>query len=420
MLDKKRIGKTIAFYRKELGMTQKELADLLHISYQAVSKWEVGMGIPTVEMLYELSSLFHVSVDALLNNERWDNRAITYREIGLDSRKLHTLKKELLELNTKDARLISANYADAALFQIDMSEYKEPVYSVITCVPGSKEQLAVIFGYDREICMDTVSSAINHLLQHGMKPVILKSMVWCDGSSHDQLCQMAEGFQTACEKNNIMYSGMEISAQPLNYKKGEYHIAVTLIGVAEKKDVFRPEHVQAGDVVIGIRTDGIDGTNYPVIKVMADRNKNLINERLANRQLFLDEIMKVNTAYTDVFLRLQKEKLIHGACRVGNTVISQRIARFLPEELGVCIDLSAIPVSDLYRFLYRQDMIGRNVFQYHFHFGIGMLVIVSKENKERAMEIISRNHPCFCIGRVEQCHNKGNSKKIWTKGEIQW
>ncbi|MDE6914592.1 MAG: hypothetical protein K2P35_13010, partial [Lachnospiraceae bacterium] len=88
--------------------------------------------------------------------------------------------------------------------------------------------------------------------------------------------------------------------------------------------------------------------------------------------------------------------------------------------LGMCIDLSAIPVTDLYRFLYRQDMIGRNVFHYHFHFGIGMLVIVSKEDKERAMDIISRYHSCYCIGRIEKCRNKDSYEKVWTKGEIQW
>ena len=85
MLDKERVGKTIAFYRKEHGMTQKELADRLHISYQAVSKWEVGAGIPTVEMLYELSAIFHVSMDALLNDEQRDNRTISYRDAGVDT-----------------------------------------------------------------------------------------------------------------------------------------------------------------------------------------------------------------------------------------------------------------------------------------------------------------------------------------------
>ena len=136
MLDKEKVRKTIAFYRKELGMTQKELADLLHISYQAVSKWEVGAGIPTVEMLYELSALFHVSVDALLNNEQWDNRRITYQDVGLDSHRLNILKHELMGWNSQDANLLSAYFADATLFQIDTSSYKDPVYSMIVCVSG--------------------------------------------------------------------------------------------------------------------------------------------------------------------------------------------------------------------------------------------------------------------------------------------
>lgn len=420
MLDREKVGKSIAFYRKESGMTQKELADLLHISYQAVSKWEVGVGIPTVEMLCELSSLFHVSIDAILNNEQWDNRWITYRDIGLDTRKLYFLKSEITELTSKDEHLISANFADAALFQIDASAYREPVYSMITCVPGSKEHLAVMYGYDKEICMDTAVSGINHLLQHGMKPVILKAMILCAGEAHDLIRQMAQAFQSVCEENDIMFAGMEVAAQPSNYKPGEYHVSASLVGVTERENLFCPQHMQAGDVVIGIQTDGIDGTNYPFIKVMADRNKNLFNERLANGNVFLDELMKANTAYTREILHLQKEKLLHGAGRVSNHLFNDKICRYVPKELGICIDLSTIPVTDLYHFLYHQNMIGRNVFHYHFHFGIGMLVVVPKEKKERAMEIISQYHKCYCIGCIEKFSSNDTLSRIYAKGEIQW
>ena len=117
---------------------------------------------------------------------------------------------------------------------------------------------------------------------------------------------------------------------------------------------------------------------------------------------------------------MQKENLLHGIYRIGNEIVNEKIARMLPKDLGICIDLSTIPMSDLYRFLYQQDMIGRNVFHYHFHLGIGMLVVVAKENKERAMELISQYHPCYCIGRVEKCQNKNIYEKIWTKGEIKW
>ncbi len=76
MLNKEEVGKRIAFYRKEKGITQKELADLLHISYQAVSKWELGKSLPTVEILYEISNLLNVTVDVLLSENEWKKRNV--------------------------------------------------------------------------------------------------------------------------------------------------------------------------------------------------------------------------------------------------------------------------------------------------------------------------------------------------------
>ena len=56
--------------RKENHMSQEELAELLDVSRQAVSKWEQGMGYPEVEKLLLLSRELHVSLDALLSTER--------------------------------------------------------------------------------------------------------------------------------------------------------------------------------------------------------------------------------------------------------------------------------------------------------------------------------------------------------------
>ena len=55
--------------RKETGMSQEELAELLDVSRQAVSKWEQGLGYPEVEKLLLLSEKLHVSLDALMSAE---------------------------------------------------------------------------------------------------------------------------------------------------------------------------------------------------------------------------------------------------------------------------------------------------------------------------------------------------------------
>lgn len=441
MLDKVEIGKRIAFFRKEKGITQKELADFLHISYQAVSKWESGKSLPTVEMLYEISHLLQVSADALLNENEWRSRGISYRESGLDVQKLYTLKREIMELNSKDGNLLSADIADACLFQIDTSRMKDPVYSSILCVPGSKEKLAKEYRYNREICADTAANAMNYIVQHGMKPVLLKAMVLCGNYSQEQLYLMAQTFRQICDQNQVSFAGMEIAAQPVNYTTEEYVVSATVVGVQDRDKLLTGSRLQEGDVLIGMKTEGIEGTSYPFVKVMLDKRPELYHAKIDENTFFLDELMRANTAYTREIMALQEAGYLHmafrsghallnqNACndgksnisdmRSGHTLLNRRVWRDIPEGIGACIDLSAVPVLPLYRFLFEQDMIGEKVFAYHFNMGIGMIVAVPEKYQKEAMDIIGQFSECWCIGRIES-DDGHRGEKVWRRGKILW
>lgn len=69
-MDNKKIGLFIANLRKEIGLTQKELADKLFITDRAVSKWERGLSLPDISLLDNLSSVLGVSVIEILKGER--------------------------------------------------------------------------------------------------------------------------------------------------------------------------------------------------------------------------------------------------------------------------------------------------------------------------------------------------------------
>ena len=419
MLDKDKVGKRIAYFRKEKGITQKELADLLHISYQAVSKWELGKSLPTVEMLYEISNLLKVTVDVLLNEDEWRNRRITYQDSGLDARKLYAFKEEVMKLNSADERILAAQFADACLFQMDTSNMKEPVYSCITCVPGSKEKLAKEYRYNQEICMDAAANAINYTLQHGVRPVILRSNVVCGNYSQEQLYLMAQAFRRICDKNTVLFAGMEISAQPINYNPNEYEVSATVIGVQDKERLLTGSRLADGDILIGIKTEGINGTNYPFIKIMMDKKPELYHAKIDENTFFLDELMKANSAYTREISALQERGYLHKAFRVHNTLLNEKSWQGLPQGLGVCIDLSLVPVMPLYQFLFSQDLIGENVFPSHFNMGIGMIAAVPCEHWQEAMRIIGQFSECWRIGHVEK-NNVHKGERVWSAGTVQW
>ena len=115
---------------------------------------------------------------------------------------------------------------------------------------------------------------------------------------------------------------------------------------------------------------------------------------------------------------MQEEVYLHMAFRARNTLLNWRSWQGIPEGLGVCIDLSALPVLPLYRFLFAQDMIGENVFPRHFNMGIGMAVAVPEDHWREAMNVIGQFSQCWRIGQVETDRYKG--VKVWSKGQILW
>lgn len=68
-MDTQKIGKFIAECRKKQNLKQKDLANILHVTDKAISRWETGKGMPDSSLLIPLSNALHVSVTELLNGE---------------------------------------------------------------------------------------------------------------------------------------------------------------------------------------------------------------------------------------------------------------------------------------------------------------------------------------------------------------
>lgn len=94
------IGKKIAQLRKEKNLTQMELADIMSVSYQAVSNWERGNSMPDISKLTELTVTLGVSIDELLDNE-----------------KPVKLVKHILE-GTEDTYIFSDNVTSSSIVEI--------------------------------------------------------------------------------------------------------------------------------------------------------------------------------------------------------------------------------------------------------------------------------------------------------------
>ncbi len=402
MLDREKVGKALLEQRKIKGMTQKQLADLLNVSYQAISRWEQGISLPSVDMMYNIAQVLDTTVDSLLNGLSGERKSISYMDTGLDTKKLYMVKDRLNSMITPDDRLIYTSVTAPVFFKPNLAGMEEPVCSFALHVPGSKERFAMKNGYDKEICMDLVANASNNLIRFGVRPSVLLANIVCGNNDSSQLLLMGESLKKACENNGIIFAGLEVAAQAVNYPANEYKIGAVVMGISDKKDIITEHKIVEGDMLIGLHTDGISSLSYPFIKVILDRRPDIINTKFDGENTFIDELMKPNTCYVTVIQELNKQNLIHGIFVIKKSLLDPKSYAQMPKGFGASISFASMQMPALFQYLYDLNMMDRECFLIDFSLGIGMLLAVPQEQCDKALRLIEKYHKCYCLGRIEK------------------
>lgn len=69
-MDTKKIGEFLKILRREKGLTQEQLAEILHVSGRTVSRWETGTNMPDLSILIQMAEFYTVDVKEILDGER--------------------------------------------------------------------------------------------------------------------------------------------------------------------------------------------------------------------------------------------------------------------------------------------------------------------------------------------------------------
>ena len=111
--------------RKKRGMTQEELADILHVSRTAVSKWESGRGYPNIESLKDISKFFSVSIDDLLSGEKL--LSIAENENKTNIKRTYDLLYGIVDLLSFVLIIlpIFPNTVDGFIYSVSLINYRE-------------------------------------------------------------------------------------------------------------------------------------------------------------------------------------------------------------------------------------------------------------------------------------------------------
>lgn len=127
------LGRNIKTYRKNKGFTQEELAELLNITPQAISKWESESGLPDVSMIIPLAQVLGVSTDALLG---YDSISENEEVISRVKETVNAIKEEEKDRAKKALRIVEYLSTETTLnpgcFEIIKDYVKETANSACT------------------------------------------------------------------------------------------------------------------------------------------------------------------------------------------------------------------------------------------------------------------------------------------------
>ena len=100
-MDAEKTGKLIRMVRSEKGISQKELAEKIHVSNAAVSKWENGHGFPDISSLESLSLVLEISLAELIRGERWETMEVRSEEM-VDHENQNQMVKDIIQLSENE------------------------------------------------------------------------------------------------------------------------------------------------------------------------------------------------------------------------------------------------------------------------------------------------------------------------------
>src|SRR5574344_1149498 len=415
MLNSTKIGNFIADKRKMLGFTQQQLADKLNISFQAISKWENGTSYPNIEILKDLAIVLNVTVDEILSGSEKDDDGLSYSKAGIDITYTDTIKKEMAKhLETKDKRVLNGLGPFASLYDIHFPKIQEPVLVLKSEEPGSKQKLAMEYGYTESICHDMINHLVNDVVVMGARPLAVLDTIVCGNAEKDTIKTLVKGVSDACKENDCSLVGGETSIQPLVVESGVYVLTSSIAGIVERTKVIDGSAIREGDAVLAIASNGLHTNGYSLVRLLMDKMPQIKLDKI-DGLTFIEQIMKPHTPYYKAIRGLFDQDVIHGMAHITGGGIEGNLCRVIPDGLSAKIDLSKLKLLNIFKYIRNNGNINDEEMLRTFNCGVGFNVIVSQKDKDFVIKHINQFYDCYEIGKIE----KNNDKVVFEK-RLNW
>lgn len=287
-----------------------------------------------------------------------------------------------------------------ALFELS-NEYKNPVLVTGTDGVGTKLKLAFTLGRHDTVGQDLVAMSVNDILVQGAKSLFFLDYYACGKLDVDVAERVVKGVAKGCELAGCALIGGETAEMPGMYPIGEYDLAGFAVGVVDKDEIIDGTKIAAGDVILGLASSGPHSNGYSLIRKVIETSKAPWNLPIGGRTL-ADCVMEPTRIYVRQIISVMKRVTIKGMAHITGGGLLENVPRVLPDNVKAVIYHDRWTRPAIFDWLQEAGGISDEEMHRVFNNGIGMVVIVSADDAQKAKAFLeAEGEKVFEIGSIE-------------------
>ena len=328
----------------------------------------------------------------------------SYKEAGVDI----TAGYRAVELMKKHvARTMPDGKADiggfGGLFPLDMTGMKEPVLVSGTDGVGTKLRIAQLLDKHDTIGIDCVAMCVNDIICCGAKPLLFLDYIACGRNVPERIAEIVGGVAEGCVQAGCALVGGETAEHPGTMAEDDYDLAGFSVGIVDKSKVIDNSRMQAGDVMIALPSSGVHSNGFSLVRKVFDVEhcdlKAPVEE--LNGASLGETLLAPTRIYVKPVLAVMKEVTVKGISHITGGGFYENMPRSIPKGLGVKIEKSAVRVPPIFSLIQKRGNIPEHDMFNTFNMGVGMSVVVAKEDADRAVELFRANgEDAYILGTI--------------------
>ncbi|MBT5242435.1 MAG: phosphoribosylformylglycinamidine cyclo-ligase [Rhodospirillaceae bacterium] len=322
------------------------------------------------------------------------SNGLTYKDAGVDIDAGNALVEAIKPL----AKSTGRSGADSALggfgglFDLKATGYKDPVLVAGNDGVGTKLLVAIEADRHDTVGIDLVAMCVNDLVVQGAEPLFFLDYFATGKLSIEAATSVISGIAAGCREAGCALIGGETAEMPGLYGENEYDLAGFSVGAVERDSIL-PRDIGAGDIVLGLPSSGFHSNGYSLIrKVIEGAGHGYDDPAPFDSSISLGEALLTPTRiYIKPCLALVKAGLAHGFAHITGGGLLENIPRVLPDDLAVDLNVDALPLPPMMTWLGEAGGMSAVEMARTFNCGVGMIVIVSANDEQTAMDVLTDN-----------------------------